>query len=727
MIRINDILDKVTSYIPPQGVELIRKAYVFSAAVHAGQVRRSGEPYLSHPLEVANKLAAMRLDEATIAAGLLHDTVEDTVASIEQIDELFGEDVADIVDGVTKISQISFDSREQAQAENIRKMILAMAEDIRVLLVKLTDRLHNMRTLQFMKPERQQAIAQETMDIYAPLANRLGLHRIKVELEDLSLKYLKPDMFAQIEEGVHRHQTVGKDYVDRVTDLITKTLKKNRIKARLKGRTKHIYSIYHKMLQQNLTLGEVYDLIAFRVIVTSVKHCYSVLGLVHSMWKPVPGRFKDYISMPKANMYQSLHTTVIGPEGERIEIQIRTEEMHRLAEYGVSAHWLYKEGGKVNAKDAKEFSWLRQIIDWQKVESDSREFLRTLKFDLFKDEVYVFTPGGDVKELPEGATAVDFAYTVHTEVGNKCAGAKVNGKLVPLSTPLQNGDTVEIITDKSRHPSRDWLKFVKTAKARTRVQHYISTEERSRSIALAREMLEKQGRKMGINVQKAFKDRLFEDLAKEFSFKGVDDLLSSVGYARITPQKVLRKLWAKLEEDKDAKSPKPEVKAPPKSEEPKSKAEEGKPKGDSVAIRGVDDVLVRFARCCNPLPGDSIVGYISRGRGMTVHTADCPNVQGMEPERIMSISWEGEQNKPFPAKIRIVCRNVPGLLARISARLFESGVNIDSGSFHSDVEGNTDMIFLVEVRDAAHLYKSIEQLSKVESVIEVVRLTGPAG
>ena len=473
MIRINEITDKVASYIEKPDLALIRKAYIYAATVHDGQTRLSGEPYLSHPLEVAHLLAEMHLDEPTVAAGLLHDSVEDTQTTVDEIEEHFGEEVADIVDGVTKISMMQFESQAVAQAENIRKMILAMAEDIRVLMVKLADRLHNMRTLSHQKPLKQRLIAQETLDIYAPLANRLGLHRMKVELEDLCIKYLKPDVFAMLEEGVAQHHAADKEYIDQVIHEITTLLDKNGIRGRIFGRTKHLYSIHTKMTQQNLSLDQVYDLIAFRIVVGTLKDCYAVLGLIHSLWKPVVGRFKDYISIPKANMYQSLHTTVVGPDGERIEIQIRTEEMHRVAEYGVAAHWQYKErhGGEAGqARDAERFTWLRQIMDWQRELKDPREFMSSLRFDLFQDEVYVFTPRGDIKELPEGATSVDFAYAIHTQVGDRCAGAKINGRLVPLHTELKNGDRVEIITDPHRHPSRDWLKFVKTARARTRIK-----------------------------------------------------------------------------------------------------------------------------------------------------------------------------------------------------------------------------------------------------------------
>lgn len=708
MIRISEILEKAGAYLSSADTALIQKAYVFSAAAHAGQMRLSGEPYLSHPLEVASILADLKLDAVTIAAGLLHDTVEDSGVTVDRIAEEFGPETALIVDGVTKIGKMHFESREQAQAENIRKMILAMAEDIRVILVKLADRLHNIRTLDFQREERKKAIAQETLTIYAPLANRLGLYRIKVQLEDESLRYLRPDVYQQILDGIHNYRGKGETYIQKVCTIIENVLQENGISGRVKGRIKHIYSIFHKMEHRGLSLDQIFDLIAFRVIVDTVKDCYTVLGLVHSLWKPIPGKFKDYISMPKANMYQSLHTTVVGPEGERIEIQIRTEEMHRLAEFGVAAHWLYKEGGQV--QDADRFSWLRQILDWQGDLKDSRDFLSTLRLDLFQDEVYVFTPKGQVKELPEGATPVDFAYAIHTEVGHHCAGAKVNGRIVPLNTPLKNGDTVEILTDPSRHPSRDWLQFVKSARARSRIKQWINTEERARSIALAKELLEKEGRRMGVNFARALKNGDLEPVAREFSLKTVEDLLSAVGYARITPRQVLTKLLPKevLEAERKAQErPAPSPK----------KATEG------VAIKGVDDVLVRFAQCCTPVPGDPIIGYISRGRGVTIHSQDCPNVANMEPERLLDVRWEGEEERPYPARMRILCRNQRGVLAEVSALLAKEGVNIDSGQFSSTPDGLTEMEFVVEVKNASHLYTAMDKLRRLASVREVVRLT----
>ena len=725
MIRINEITDKVSAYIDKPDLTLIQKAYVYAAQAHEGQTRLSGEPYLAHPLAVANVLADMNMDEPTVAAGLLHDTVEDTGVTLDEIEELFGEEVADIVDGVTKISQMQFESKAVAQAENIRKMILAMAEDIRVVMVKLADRLHNMRTLGFHQDTvKQRLIAQETLDIYAPLANRLGLHRTKIELEDLCLKYLKPDVFEQINEGVRQHHTLGQDYIDKVIGLIRNMLKENGIKARVVGRTKHAYSTYQKMLQQNLSLDQVYDLIAFRVIVDSLKDCYAVLGLVHSIWKPVTGRFKDYISIPKANMYQSLHTTVIGPDGERIEIQIRTEEMHRVAEYGVAAHWQYKEkhckgGGAGSSRDAERFTWLRQILDWQRELSDPREFMASLRFDLFQDEVYIFTPRGDIKELPEGATPVDFAYSIHSQVGDRCAGAKVNGRLVPLSTPLKNGDRVEIITDPHRTPSRDWLKFVKTARARTRVKQYIRTEERARSIDLAKELLEKEGRKVGINMAKAMKEGLLLKLAEEFSCGSVDELLSQVGYSRITPNKVVKRLVASLQPEK-ADEPRPQERPTgPAVEEAKAKG-----KSEGLKISGVDNVLVRFASCCNPLPGEPIVGYITRGRGVTIHTTTCPNVKGFESERLLSVSWDGKQeDTPYPARVRIKCTNRKGVLGQVAVMLAEDNINIDSGTFESSVDGTSVLEFTVEVTSLDQLYHALARLKNLDVVNEAVRVS----
>ena len=716
MIRIQEILDKVAANNQNADLELIQKAYVFAATAHAGQTRLSGEPYLSHPLAVADTLAEMGFDEPTVAAGLLHDTVEDTKATIEEIDENFGEEVADIVDGVTKISMIPFENKEEAQAENIRKMILAMSHDMRVLMVKLADRQHNMSTLDFQKAHKQKRIAQETMDIYAPLANRLGLYMLKRNLEDLSFKYLRPDVFNQIDHWLDKHQVVEKHIIDKVVGLILDLLASNHIQGQVYGRIKHKYSIYKKMQSQSLTLDEMHDIMAFRVLVKDIKDCYAVLGLVHSQWRPVHGRFKDYISMPKANGYQSLHTTVIGPEGERIEIQIRTEDMHRQAEHGVAAHWLYKEKGRVNSKDLEQFSWLREIFERQGDETDSREFMHALKMDLFKDEVYVYTPAGDVKELPEGATPLDFAFLIHTKVGQHCAGAKVNGRLMPLSTELKNGDIVEIVTDPARNPNRDWLKLVKTAKARSRIQRYLRTEERAHAVALGRDMLEKEGRKVSLNVGKALKEGHLALVAQEMNFESVDDLIAAVGYAHLTPRKILNRLYAVLHPNEAA----PAAPAAPSVKESK---EEAVRKTEGVGISGVDGVLMRFAKCYNPVPGDPIIGYISRGMGVSVHRADCPNVANMEPERLISVHWDGAEEKPYEAGIFIIARNVQGVLAEVAQVLAKNNVNITGLNMDNMVDGRAKLRFTVEVRDATQLYQLIEAIRALPSILEVVRDT----
>ena len=714
-IRIQDILDKVRAVRPDADLAMLQRAYIFSASHHAGQVRLSGEPYLSHPLEVAYILADLRMDDATIAAGLLHDTLEDTKATREELTSMFGAAVTGIVEGVSKISQIHFESKEEAQAENIRKMIMAMAEDIRVLVVKLADRLHNMRTLQFQKPHKQMLIAQETMDIYVPLANRLGLHRLKLELEDLSFMYLKPDIYSQLTDWLERNHSADQAYIEKVAGELQKMLADNKIKGEIKGRLKHKYSIYRKLIAQGLSVDQVHDVIAFRILVDKVKHCYAVLGLVHAEWKPVQGRFKDYISMPKANMYQSLHTTVVGPEGERFEIQIRTYEMDHLAEHGVASHWLYKEGRKVKEKDAAQFAWLHELLNWQKQESDSVEFMRALRLDVFKEDIYVFTPNGEIKELPEGATTVDFAYSIHSKVGHHCAGAKVNGKLVPLGTHLVSGDTVEIITNPHQHPSRDWLRFVKTTKARTNIKNYLNIEEREHSIALGKEMLEKQGRRMGVNLNK-IKDQELADLAAELSFKSVEELFSAVGYARITPRKVLNKYLPKVEEAAAPAAP------PPPAEEVAAQiAAKPAQRSEGIVVSGIDDVLVRFAGCCNPLPGDAIIGYISRGRGITVHTTSCMNLNGMEPERLVPVFWEGHEGQPYPVRIRILCRNEIGILAKVAGILAERHINIDSGQFRSLVDGNTEIDLTVEVEDVDHLYHTLDKLRRLDNIIEVMR------
>ncbi len=710
MIRIQEILDTLSARNPDANLELIQKAYVYAASAHAGQTRLSGEPYLSHPLAVAHTLADHGCDAATIVAGLLHDTVEDTKVTIEEVDELFGEDVADIVDGVTKISIKHSESKEDAQAENIRKMILAMSHDLRVLMVKLADRIHNMRTLDFQKDHKKKRIAQETMDIYAPLANRLGLHKMKQILEDLSFKYLRPDIYNQITNWLDENQVVERKIIDKVVNSLEGLIQENNLKGTVYGRIKHKFSIHKKMQQLSLSLDEMHDIMAFRVLVAEKSDCYAVLGLVHSKWRPVHGRFKDYISTPKANGYQSLHTTVIGPEGERIEIQIRTELMHHQAENGVASHWLYKESKKVNPKDLKQFNWLREIFERQRDEADSKEFMHSLRLDLFKDEVFVYTPRGEVKELPEGATSLDFAFHIHTKVGHHCAGTKINGKLAPLGTPLKNGDTVEIITDQSHHPNRDWLKMVKTAKARSRIQHYLRNVERARALQLGKEMLEKEGRKLSLNVAKAHKDGNLALIASDMNFDNVDDLFASIGYAHHTPRKILNKLYAILNPESVSSE------THSKDKPTKAKSHEG------IKLAGIDGVLVRYAKCCNPVPGDAVIGYISRGFGTSVHRSDCINVANMEPERILSVYWDSEDsNQPYHSRIHILAHTEKGLLAKITLIFAQDGVNISHFHSQDKIDNKSEIDAVIDVKNVAQLNHLIDAINKVPAVIEVTR------
>lgn len=717
IVPVEEIVQAALKFNPQVDTKLIEKAYDFASVAHAGQLRMSGEPYFIHPSAVALSIAQMGFDEHAIAAGLLHDTVEDTNASIEELDEEFGEQVADIVDGVTKISLMTFDTKEEAQAENIRKMILAMSHDIRVPIVKLADRTHNMRTLQFQKPHKKISISQETMDIYAPLANRLGLHKIKQELEDLSFFYLQPDKYAYIANWLESNQVVERQIISKVISKIEQIMADNGIEGRVFGRIKQVYSIYLKMQAQGTSLDEMHDIIAFRVIVKELRDCYAVLGLVHALWRPVSGRFKDYISLPKANGYQSLHSTVIGPEGERIEIQIRTEEMNEFAEHGVASHWLYKEKNKnhaIKAGDMPQLQWIRDILERQRDEADSREFMQTLRLDLFSDEIYVFTPKGLVKQLPEGATPLDFAFLIHTDVGFHCVGAKLNGRLVPLSTKLKSGDTVEIITDKNRFPSRDWLKLVKTSKARTKIQNYLRTEERTKAIALGRDMLEKEGRKMGINVTRAIKDGTLADLISEFSASSIDDLFASVGYAKFTPKKVLTKLQSLI----DPKT------VEPAEQQTKPSTADNKNHTGGIVVKGIDDTLVHFAKCCKPVPGDQVVGFISRGRGVIVHLSNCPHLQDLEPERLISVTWQNEEPRPFPATIKVTAKNEKGLLAAIAAEIANSDVNIEGLILTSTIDGKSEVDFTVEVTDAVHLYQLMDKIRKLPNILQVVRGVG---
>ena len=721
MIRLDDILDRVVQYHPAPDLDLVKKAYVYSAKVHQGQIRKSGEPYLIHPLEVAGILAEMHLDEASVVTGLLHDTIEDTLATREEIAELFGPEIADLVDGVTKLSQFSAgNTQEEKQAENFRKMVVAMAKDIRVLLVKLADRTHNMRTLEHMSADQQERISRETLDIYAPLAHRLGIQWVKTELEDLSFKYLHPLDHAELARKVEERAKERDKFIAEVVGIIQGKLVESGVQAEVYGRVKHLYSIWHKMVLQKIDFEEIYDVIAFRVIVDSVARCYESLGLIHSLWKPVPGRFKDYIAIPKPNMYQSLHTTVIGPRAERIEIQIRTQEMHKIAEEGVAAHWAYKEGkdgAAPSAKDAAKFGWLRQLVEWQQDLTDPTEFLETVKVDLFADEVFVFTPKGDVKSLPREATPVDFAYAVHSAIGEHTVGAKVNGKIVPLRYKLKNGDTVEILTSPTSHPSKDWLTFVKTSRAQTRIRNFIRQAEHKRSLEIGRDIAERELRRYGLSLNRVGKDGALDKAAAALGYKKGDDLLVALGYGKVGPHQILQQLL-----------PPEKLAAVPQEPSPTGRLTEifrkvaRRPTG-GVRISGINDVLVRYAKCCNPVPGDEIVGFITRGRGVTVHTRACEKNLSIDPQRRVDVSWDTKASEvKRPVSIRVVTDDRPGVLAQISKTISEAGMNISQATCRTTGIGRAVNTFEMAIGEIKQLRSVMRSLEGIQGVVSVERV-----
>ncbi|MBW2021690.1 MAG: bifunctional (p)ppGpp synthetase/guanosine-3',5'-bis(diphosphate) 3'-pyrophosphohydrolase [Deltaproteobacteria bacterium] len=713
MIRFTDITNEILKYHPKANLDLVEKAYVYSAKVHKGQVRLSGEPYLSHPLEVAYILSTMKMDIVCIVAGLLHDTLEDTEASYEEIKRLFGEETAVIVDGVTKISRMKFSSVQERQAENIRKMILAMSADIRVILVKLADRLHNMRTLGYQPLDKQRRIASETLDIYAPLAGRMGIFWIKSELEDLSLYYLEPEAYNKIKSEIARRKGEREKFIQEVCNLISDKLSELGIKATVKGRHKHFYSIYKKMIDQNLTADQVYDILAFRVIVDSVKKCYEALGHIHSMWRPVPGRFKDYISVPKMNMYQSLHTTVVGPLGEIMEVQIRTWEMNAIAEYGIAAHWKYKEGGGINKTDEKQFAWLRQLLEWQQNLRDPIEFLESVRMDLFPNEVYVFTPRGEVREFPKGATPVDFAYSIHSEVGHHCMGAKVNGKMVSLRYQLKNGDVVEIITSPKAHPSKDWLEFVKTPKARNKIRQWINSQEREESVALGKNILERAIDQVSeLDWASLQKDEQLLSVAKDLSLHTLDDLYAQIGLGKISPKQVVGRLRQRLglQEERSLGIVTKMVR----------RLKRRKPT-EGIRVRGVSDVLIKFAQCCNPLPGEEVIGYITRGRGITIHNQNCRHIQDADPERLVDVTWESTDEETYLARLRITSIDKKGILADISAVIAQKDANIIQAEIKTTTDKKGIAFFTIEVENYSHLKQIMDAIKKIRSIIAVER------
>lgn len=701
-IRINDILDEVSGYIPEADKRIIEKAYVFSARVHQGQTRLSGEPYLNHPLEVAHMAAKMRLDMEAVAAALLHDTIEDSLTTVADIRGAFGDEVAAIVDGLTKISKISFLSKEQQQAENFRKMILAVSKDLRILLIKLIDRVHNMRTLEFHSRASQQRIARETLDIYAPIANRLGIHWLQVELEELGLKYTDPEGYQTVKDRLDTAAREKEGYLNEIMARIREELAGHEPPPEIFGRIKHVYSVYMKLKRQGIPFEGVYDVLGIRVILGSVAECYEALGIIHSLWTPIQSRIKDFIAMPKPNMYQSLHTTVFGPGGELIEFQIRTKEMDRIANEGIAAHWRYKDGTRLDARDDKKFSWLRQLLEWQKEVHDPREFLESVKIDLYPEEVYVFTPKGDVFRFPAGATPLDFAYNIHTELGHQCTGAKANGQIVPLKYKLKSGDVVEIMRSSKQHPSKDWLRIAKTSRAQAKIKAWLRTQELQQSITLGREILEKKLKSLHIK-----KDVDYEALAKEMSLKDANELFAAIGFGRLSTHQIIHKIA-------------PE--APKEVEEHKAAGPKKKQEGSGIIVKGVEDLLVRYARCCRPIPGDDIVGYITRGRGITVHRRMCPYVAGEDPRRLVAVEWERELQEIHEIEFSVLCVDKPGMLGAITNILGEQKVNITKLKAQSLTNGNSLCLFRVTVKSLAELEALFTKIKRLGGVERIERL-----
>src|SRR5438067_3020452 len=712
MTQLKTLIEEIPKYQPGADLDVLKRAYAFSAQSHKGQQRASGEPYLSHPLEVASLLVNFKMDVTTVTAGLLHDVLEDTKATKADLEREFGGEIAELVDGVTKIGKLAFSSREERQAENFRKMLVAMARDLRVLMIKLADRLHNMRTLDYLPPDKAKKIAQETLDIYAPLAHRLGMAKVKAELEDLALRALNPEDYVDLQKRVAKRRLEREADISQVIAILERKLSEVGIEAQIRGRPKHFYSIWKKMHDQGREFDEIYDLTAVRVITPSVRDCYCAIGVIHSLWKPVPGRFKDFIAMPKVNMYQSLHTTVIAPKGDPVEIQIRTREMHRIAEEDIAAHWLYKERKAGKDKLDESLLWLRQLMETQQDMTDPREFMDTVRVDLFPDEVYVFTPKGDVKALPEGATPIDFAYAVHTKVGEHCVGAKVNGKLVPLRTTLRQGDIVEIIASPNQHPSRDWLKIVKSTRARSKINQWRKVEERARPIELGRELFEREAKKYRLNPTALLAGEEIKKAAADLGYETGDDLLAALGYGKSSVHQLLNKLvpGALLETP----------------EKPKPSATRPAPV-DGVRIRGVDDLLVRFARCCNPLPGDPIVGFITRGRGLTVHARDCLTVAKsvLDRERLIDVEWDVDEPGKRPVRIAVyIGRDRPGLLSEITGAISARNGNITKAEVTVTDDRKGINHFVVEVADLSQLQDIIGAIREVKDVINVERVRG---
>jgi GTP pyrophosphokinase len=721
-VTLEGIEAQVRSYNPSADLRGLEEAYQFALEHHAGQMRRSGEPFINHPLEVAMILASLNLDTATLQAAILHDVVEDSGVSLKEVRKRFGDEVAALVDGVTKLGRIKVSSLAEAQSQNMRKMLIAMAKDIRVILIKLADRLHNMRTLAALDPEKQRQKAIETMEIYAPLAHRLGISSMKWELEDLAFYYLEPRKFAQIQKMVAESRAAREAYLHQVIDQLSTELEAIGVSSEISGRPKHLYSIYQKMSRRGKDFSEIYDLIALRVIVDSVKDVYGALGTVHSIWKPVPGRFKDYVAMPKFNMYQSLHTTVIGPAGRPLEIQIRTEEMHRTAEYGIAAHWRYKEGGRTDEAFDERLSWLRQMLEWQTELKDPREFMEALKIDLFEDEVFVFTPKGDVISLRRGSTPIDFAYAIHTEVGHHCVGAKVNGSIVTLDYELEMGDRIEILTNKNSWPSRDWLGVVRTSSARSKIRSYFSKATREDDLVKGKDELVKVLRKQGLTAGGASLNKALEAVAKDMNLQEGDDLLAAIGAGKQSPKQVVTKLIKVLAKD-DVKTTPPESETTMPVLQP-SRAVSRRRTGTGVRVKGIDDVLVRLAHCCNPVPGDTIVGFVTRGRGVSVHREDCPNARELvhsSPERILEVEWDTGASSTYQVEIIIEALDRTRLLQDVSVALADAGVNVLSAAVSTDRQGIAYLRFLFELGSMDQLQKVLTTVRGVNGVFDARR------
>jgi guanosine-3',5'-bis(diphosphate) 3'-pyrophosphohydrolase len=719
-VRVEDIFETVQENYPGVDIEILRKAYVFSAVEHKGQVRASGEPYLIHPLEVASILAELRMDPVCVAVGMLHDVLEDTLVPPERIRETFGEDVLHIVEGVTKIGKLNFATSEERQAESFRKMLLAMVDDARVIMVKLADRLHNMRTLQHLPEERRARIAGETMDIYAPLAGRLGMSRIRNELEDLSFQFLEPDAYHELQAQVADRQREAQGFIDHIRSVILARTEAAGIKAQVDSRIKRLYSLHRKLHRQRIDFEQVYDFLAFRILVASVADCYAVLGLLHNMWRPVPGRIKDFIAMPRPNGYQSLHTSVIGEEGQPFEVQIRTHEMHRVAEEGIAAHWKYKEGRTGPDQDDESFAWLRQVLEWQKEVKDAREFLTSLKLDLYPEDVYCFTPRGEVKTFPRDATPIDFAYAIHTEVGHQCVGARVNGRIVPLRTKLQNGDIVEIMTSPGHRPSRDWLSIAVTNRARAKIRHYLNTTAKLQAMDIGRRHLERELRRYGMGLKKLLSDAQGLDRAAEELGVGskAEEIFVALGYGKLAVRQVLSRVVP------------PERLATRAKQQPRAvEAVRRLLRGptDRIRVRGSDDLLITRARCCNPIMGEEIVGYITRGRGVSVHSKQCPNVVNLlyDPERRVEVEWERDASGEYDVRLAVEMEDRSGLLAAITGALAELGTDIRTAEAHTFDDHTASVELTVRIQDLKHLERAVKAIRGVGGVIRVERQGAP--